>query len=82
MIEHFFDQFKLICREPERYSRTRLFSLTEAEKAVLTDACKICLLKGIPVYLSKGSTDNIKITTMGDYNIAKALTQLSAQQDS
>ena len=34
MIEHFFDQFKLICREPERYSRTRLFSLTEAEKAL------------------------------------------------
>lgn len=34
MIEHFFDQFKLICREPERYSRIRLFSLTEAEKAL------------------------------------------------
>ena len=34
MIEHFFDQFKLICREPERYSRTRLFSLTEAKKAL------------------------------------------------
>lgn len=34
MIEHFFDQFKLICREPERYGRTRLFSLTEAEKAL------------------------------------------------
>ena len=39
MIEHFFDQFKLICREPERYSRTRLFSLTEAEKALRFHKC-------------------------------------------
>jgi len=74
------------CQTPQTFNinllKSAFASLTEAEKAVLTDACKICLLKGIPVYLSKGSTDNIKITTMGDYNIAKALTQLSAQQDS
>ncbi len=33
MIEHFFDQFKMIFREPERNSETRLFSQKEAEKA-------------------------------------------------
>ena len=73
------------CQTPQTFQinvlKNAFSSLTEEEKAVLTDACKICLLKGIPVYLSEGSTANIKITTMGDYNIAKAIRQLASEQE-
>jgi len=52
----------------------RLFAeLTEDEKAVLTDACKICALRGAKVRLVEGSAQNIKITTVGDYKIAQAM---------
>lgn len=47
--------------------------LTEEEKAILTDACKICVLKNKEVHLVQGDTLNMKITTMSDYNIAKAI---------
>lgn len=49
------------------------FSLSEGEKAVLTDACKICVVRNQPVHLVEGSTSNIKITTLGDYKIAQAM---------
>ena len=48
-------------------------NLTEDEKAVLTDACKICVFRNVPVKLVKGEVSNIKITTISDYNIAKAM---------
>lgn len=48
-------------------------SLTEDEKNILTDACKICVVRNHPVYLVNGSVTNIKITTPGDYKIAQAL---------
>lgn len=48
-------------------------SLTDDDKDILTDACKIFLLKGEPVYLVKGETSNIKITTVEDYKIAQAM---------
>ena len=47
--------------------------LTDEEKAVLTDACKICVVRDYPVYLVKGEVSNLKITTVADYKIAMAL---------
>lgn len=48
-------------------------SLTEDEKAVLTDACKIFVLKGLPVALVEGDVTNIKLTTLMDYKVAQAM---------
>ena len=48
-------------------------SLSEAEKAVLTDACKIFTIKGETVKLVKGEPFNIKITYPSDLKIAHAL---------
>ncbi len=48
-------------------------SLSEDEKAILTDACKICVVRNKPVYLVEGSYTNIKVTTPGDYKIAQAM---------
>ena len=47
--------------------------LSDEEKSILTDACKICVIKGTPVRLVKGNTSNIKITTISDYKIAQAI---------
>lgn len=48
-------------------------SLTEEEKEILTDACKICVVRDHPVQLVQGSVTNMKITTEGDYAIAQAM---------
>ena len=48
-------------------------SLTEAEKDILTDACKIMVLKGGRVHLVMGEVFNIKITYPYDITVAKAL---------
>lgn len=53
-------------------------SLTEEEKKILTDACKICVIRDYPVYLVEGSGSNIKITTPADYQIAKAMVESGA----
>lgn len=48
-------------------------SLSAEEKMALTDACKIFLLRDKDVYLVRGESSNIKITTVGDYKIARAM---------
>lgn len=47
--------------------------LSEDEKAILTDAAKIFVLKGEPVKLVHGETSNIKITYPYDIAVAEAL---------
>ncbi len=47
--------------------------LTDEEKAMLTDACKIFSFRNKPVKLVKGDAFNIKITTVSDYKIAEAI---------
>lgn len=49
--------------------------LDEAERSTLTDACKILVLKGQPVRLVEGDVTNIKLTTLMDYKIAKAMVE-------
>lgn len=48
-------------------------SLTEEEKAILTDACKILVMKGIPVQLVDGEVYNIKITYPYDLRVAESI---------
>lgn len=47
--------------------------LTEEEKEILTDACKIFALKGEKVKLVRGESFNIKVTTPYDLNVANAI---------
>lgn len=52
----------------------RLYNeLSEDEKQILTDACKICVVQGAPVQLVMGEVSNLKITTVSDYNVALAM---------
>lgn len=54
----------------------RLYNkLSDEERLTLTDACKICFISGIDVKLIKGDASNMKITTLGDYSIAKAIAE-------
>lgn len=48
-------------------------SLTPEEKSILTDACKICVVRNYPVHLVEGANTNLKLTTPGDYKIAQAM---------
>ncbi len=48
-------------------------SLTEEEKKILTDACKICVIRDYPVHLVLGEVTNMKLTTPGDLKLAQAL---------
>lgn len=47
--------------------------LTEEEKEILTDACKIFVMKGQPVHLVEGEVFNIKITYPYDLRVAETL---------
>ena len=50
-----------------------MLSLTEEEAAVLTDACKIFVLRGERVSLVRGDSSNMKITYPQDMRLAAAL---------
>ena len=62
---------------PQSFKIKKLYdicnSLTDEEKEILTDACKIYTLKGEPVSLVNGEVFNIKITYPYDLKIANAL---------
>lgn len=52
----------------------RLYNdLTEEEKSILTDACKIFTFRNKPVKMVQGDAFNIKITTVSDYKIAEVI---------
>lgn len=48
-------------------------SMTEEEKAILTDACKVFIVKGEKVAIVKGETFNIKVTYPYDLQLAETL---------
>lgn len=50
--------------------REAFASLTDEQKAVLTDACKVYIFCGKPVHLVMGEYSNIKITTPHDIHVA------------
>ena len=47
--------------------------LSEEEKDILTDACKIMVLKGVDVHLIEGEVSNIKITYPHDLKVAEIM---------
>ncbi|MDD2518923.1 MAG: 2-C-methyl-D-erythritol 4-phosphate cytidylyltransferase [Bacilli bacterium] len=49
------------------------YSLNEEEKDVLTDACKIFVIKGEDVHIVNGEVYNIKITTLHDLKLSNAI---------
>ena len=54
-------------------------SLTDEEREILTDACKILVLKGEQVRLVQGEVFNIKITYPYDLTVASALLGMEEQ---
>ncbi|MEH7383243.1 2-C-methyl-D-erythritol 4-phosphate cytidylyltransferase [Bacillus sp. JJ1533] len=55
--------------------------LTQEQKEILTDACKICSLFGEDVKIVKGEVFNIKITTPYDLKVANAIIQERINND-
>lgn len=49
--------------------------LSTEEREILTDACKIFLLKGSKVKMVRGENFNIKVTTPFDLNVANSILQ-------
>lgn len=47
--------------------------LSDSEKNILTDACKICVIRNTEVKLVEGEVSNLKITTVSDYKMAQAM---------
>lgn len=62
---------------PQTFRLTKLInileSLTEEEKAILTDACKAFIIRGEKVGLVLGEESNIKITKIYDLKLANAI---------
>ena len=62
---------------PQSFNMKRLkelyFDLSDEEKNVLTDACKICVVRGLPVFMVRGEVSNLKITNVSEYKIAQAM---------
>lgn len=55
--------------------KTLYMSLSREEKAALTDACKICTVRGVPVHIVEGDASNMKITTLHDLEIARMMAE-------
>ncbi len=56
-------------------------SLTDEEKKILTDACKIFVLKNKKVGFVQGEEYNLKITTMHDLKLANAIVEVGLNHD-
>ncbi len=54
-------------------------SLTEEEKEILTDACKILVMKQVPVAMVLGEVYNIKITYPYDMRVAESLLKMTLE---
>lgn len=58
--------------------KVRLFEkvyseMTAEELKIVTDACKMFMMKGYPVYLAEGHVSNFKVTYPEDYKMAQVL---------
>ncbi len=56
-------------------------SLTEDEKKILTDACKMFVIKNKKVGFVRGAEYNLKVTTMHDLKLANAILEVGLQDD-
>ena len=53
--------------------------LSEDDKRILTDACKMFVMANRPVKLVEGDVTNIKLTTVMDYKVAQAMLESGAE---
>lgn len=60
--------------------KTLYNDLSSTEKEILTDACKIFLLKGHDVKMVRGENFNIKVTTPFDLTVANAILKGSFEE--
>lgn len=69
---------------PQTFNLKKLMELyaelTLKEKEILTDSCKIFVLKNQPVALVDGEIFNMKITTLHDLKIANAILELRGEK--
>ncbi|MEG1243217.1 MAG: D-ribitol-5-phosphate cytidylyltransferase, partial [Oscillospiraceae bacterium] len=56
-------------------------SLTDDEKDIMTDACKIFAIKGEPVHLVQGEVFNMKITYPFDLRVAQTMIEGAITND-
>ncbi|MBQ6285523.1 MAG: 2-C-methyl-D-erythritol 4-phosphate cytidylyltransferase [Bacilli bacterium] len=56
-------------------------TLTDDEKKILTDACKIFVVKNKQVGFVRGEEYNLKITTMHDLKLADAILEVGLNHD-
>ena len=70
---------------PQSFNAVRLKALFESlsaeEASVLTDACKILVLRGEPVALVQGDVANMKLTYAADMRLARALVDFQGSPD-
>lgn len=70
---------------PQTFNIKKLVStyndLTDEEKKILTDACKMFVIKNKKVGFVHGETYNIKITSMYDLKLANAILEVGAEHD-
>ena len=57
----------------DKVEADKQYVISLIEKEILTDACKIFVIKGKDVALAKGEYSNLKITTVTDLKIAKSM---------
>ena len=53
--------------------------LSEDDRRILTDACKMFVMANRPVKLVEGDVTNIKLTTVMDYKVAQAMLESGAE---
>ncbi|MGT2771441.1 2-C-methyl-D-erythritol 4-phosphate cytidylyltransferase [Streptococcus marimammalium] len=70
-------QYLYLGQTPQTFKMSDFMSfynaLSENDKEILTDACKIFTINGKKVGLAKGDYSNIKITTITDLKIARSM---------
>jgi 2-C-methyl-D-erythritol 4-phosphate cytidylyltransferase len=76
LIDHIPDRSQYyLAQTPQSFRAQRFLeiweTLTETERAVLTDASKVFVLKGEPVTIVPGHPSNLKITYAGDLAVAE-----------
>ena len=69
---------------PQTFNLKKLMKLyaelTPDEKRILTDSCKIFVLRNQPVALVEGEISNMKITSLHDLKIANAILELRGEK--
>lgn len=69
------DSFKILAL------KKAMEQLTAEERSTITGTAQICMIKGIPIHTVPGSSDNIKITTDGDYRLASLMYELEKKEE-